>query len=85
MLKICSDTQAFIRIYKQSWYILIGKPLFELCSFHMSISKIDLNLFSTFSGPYFSSVFLHCQNELKSAQTILASVLTPPLDKKLPI
>ena len=41
-----------------------------------------------FSLPYFCQLFLRCQNELKSAQAILASILTfdpPPLTKKLPI
>ena len=30
-----------------------------------------------FSLPYFCQLFLRCQNELKSAQAILATVLTP--------
>ena len=35
-----------------------------------------------FSDPIFSICFWHCQNELRSAQTTLASLLTPPPPKK---
>ena len=34
---------------------------------------------------FLSTAFWHCQNELKSAQTILASVLTPPKTKNWPL
>ena len=38
-----------------------------------------------FSLPYFCQLFLRCQNELKSAQAILASILTPlpPLNEEI--
>ena len=34
-----------------------GQPLFEMSWFYMGIAQIALDLFSTFSGPYFFSVF----------------------------
>ena len=40
-----------------------------------------------FSLPYFCQLFLRCQNELKSAQATLASILTfvppPPLNEEI--
>ena len=69
-----------------------GKPLFEKWTVYMGIAQIVLTPLSQ-TAPWWGTFldlisvhfFWHCRNELKSAQNILASILTPPKTKTVPL